>query len=366
MRFSMKLAAVFLAALLYWAVPLLKIESSACHAREEVEALVNYLYSLGYNHQIPGLSNEQWKSIVLLNSAFIASKLNHESRLRELRAEMAAEVQKPLPSKQKLLTHEDLINGAELEFDARVLQTALFMRKVLTEKQMQEVFLVNPGQQFKGVTLTDEQQKQMIAIAATSTAQKEKLNHSLSQLLFDQTLILMHPVVDEKSVLDKQNQINEVHAQIANEDMKMKLQLRNVLDWQQKNKLYNNHRSNIFSLLALSNEEDSKIMDFHCKREAVTEHARRTMLQLSDQLMDRYKSLEPNEKIEKELSDLQQQLDSVAGQATITETEVVADIRSALTPEQREKLAQLLRQEMTGEIPSPPYPEETCMMHCAH
>jgi hypothetical protein len=366
MRFVVKVAAVISAAALYWTAPTLGLQPSACLATQEIEALNDYLYELGYNRRIPGMSNEQWKSIVLLNSVYLSAKINHQSDLRALNAELAAEVQKPLPSKDKLIAKVNEINQAELAFDERTLRTALLMRQVLTAKQMQNIFLINLDQEFKGVTLTDDQQKKMIAIAQESNAQKEKLNQSLSQLLLDRSFLLMHPLVDEKSVLDKQNQINQVHAQIANEDLKMKLRLRDVLGWQERNKLYNNHRNNVFSALGLSKEEDERIMDFHCKREAVTEVARRKMLQLSDELMANYKSLESNDKIEKSLTDLQQQFDSVAGQARSDETEIVADIRSAMTPEQRDKLAQMLKQESTGEIPSPPYPEDACMMHCGH
>lgn len=331
-----------------------------CYATEEVQSLPNLIYRSAYNREIPEMTDEQWRKIAFIYAAYNQTKSNFQDQITKLNRELADLFGKPFPQTAEVLAIQEEINQKETSLDIVAVETAVQIRAVLTRSQLRKMFLADIDAMFRGVQLTSEQRKQMESILDEYGQSKEKQDKALTQLQFEKELVLANPTVDEKAALAKLGQINELEAQKAVEELKMKLKLRSVLTWNQKNKLYNCHRGDMFKALDVSTAQDEKIMQMHCQRENMTNQSRKRMVQLGSELMAVYKNPDSGSET---LMRLQNEIDKVAGLARNEETKFVPAFREAITPTQRDKLAELLKLERQGKLPELPYPEAACPMH---
>ncbi len=332
----------------------------ACLATNKVESVAEYIYRLAYNREIPGMTDEQWNKIVSLYTSYRQSKSAYDSQLKTLNGTLIDYFTQPLPQKAMVMSLQQQINSVETKADESAIASAYEIRKVLTPGQLEEISGQNLDSMFSRVTLTNDQKAVMLPMLKLSAALRDRFNKDLELLQFNQALMLKSPIVNEKELFENQDKINQVQAEIANEDLRLKLKLRKALTWFQLNRLYNSHRSNVFGALGLSKEQNDKVMELHCKREDITTQSRKQEIDMGADLMTAYKNYNSDIKT---LSAIQGQIDNVINQARIGESQVVVEIREVLTPEQRNKLVDIVKLENAGKVPPLPYPEETCPAH---
>lgn len=336
-----------------------------CDAIQEVESLADDIYRRAYNSQVPDLTQEQWQKMKFLYRAHLANKAKLAAERLDFQEKFFDKVGEPLPSKEALLAIQAEINKRDTAIDEASILTAYQIRQILTPKQLRAIYLFDIDKEFSRAELTAEQEKKMLSIAMAEKSVKNALQKELLQHQFALELLLRTPVADEKAVLEKQNQINEVQGKIAQLDLMVKLKLRSVLNWQQSNRLYNTHRGDTYGALGLNSEQDNQIMELHCKRESNSDLARITVLNLCSDLQAKYEFPESSES---ELLGLQCQIDQLANQARDAETAMVVDMRVPLNPAQRDKIADIVRQGRTGTLVPLPFPEPNANsnMHHAH
>lgn len=333
-----------------------------CYATEEVQALPNVIYRSAYNAAVPEMTDEQWRKIAFIYAAYNQTKTNFQDQISKLTRELTDEFGKPSPNNAEVIAKQDEINRIETSLDIVAVESAVQIRAVLSRSQLRKLFLADIDTMFRGIRLTDEQRKQMESTLDAYGHSKEKQDKTLAQLQYEKELLLANPTVDEKALFAKQGQINTLETQRSNDELRLKLKLRNVLTWNQQNKLYNCHRGDMFKALGVSLGQDEKIMQMHCQRENATNQARKQMIQLGADLIALYK--QPDSTGES-LMRIQSEIDKVAGQVRIEETGFVPAFREVLTAPQRDKLAELLKLERQGKLPELPYPEAGCPMHSA-
>jgi hypothetical protein len=321
---------------------------------DEVENVADVIYRLAEENQIPDLTQDQWKRLEFLYTNYETTKESIEKERNELQESFFQLARTPMPTKEALVAKQEEINRKDDFIDDTAILTALQIRSILTPKQLQAIFLVDFDKDFRRISLSAEQRKNMVGMAVAEKNAKDELLIQVTHLQYDLALLLGNPKPDEKAIFQKQDQINELQNKIADEDLKLKLKLRTVLDWQQKNRLFNSHRSDTFSAVGVTKETDGKLMDLHCRREAISDEGRQQIMDLGSQLMAKYQKAETTDQ---ELIDLQKQIDKIADQTRDGESGIVAEIRTILTPQERSKLVELLSQEAKGVYP--PFPPET-------
>ncbi|MBX9770584.1 MAG: Spy/CpxP family protein refolding chaperone [Candidatus Obscuribacterales bacterium] len=358
----MKVAKIqtFLIAVVIFNFATLNMPTGKCYATEEVQALPNVIYRSAYNATVPEMTDEQWRRIAFLYAAYNQTKANFQDQITKVNRELVDLFGKPFPQTAEVLAKQEEINRIETSLDIVAVETAVQIRAVLSRSQLRKLFLADIDTMFRSIRLTDEQRKQMESILDAYGQSKEKQDKSLAQLQYEKELLLSNPTVDEKALFAKQGQISTLEAQKATDELKMKLKLRSVLTWNQKNQLYNCHRGDMFKAVDVTAAQDEKIMQMHCQRENTTNQARKQMIQLGADLIALYKQ---SDSTSDSLMHIQSEIDKVAGQARIEETKFVPAFREALTAPQRDKLAELLKLERQGKLPELPYPEASCPMH---
>ena len=353
---------VFSTVALFCGPAMFQSPTSRALAIPEVESLADEIYRKAYNGLLPGISKTQYEKMQFLYTAYLDNKKKLEAQRAELQEKFYEKAREPLPAKESLLSIQDEINKKDTAIDESAVLTAYQIRQILSPAQLQSVFLVDFSKEFPKLNLSQEQQKKMLAFALEAKSARDLLNNKLLRLQYEREKLLMSAVPDENALLEKQNQINETQGKISSEDLKLKLKFRTVLDWQQRNKQFNTHRADLFGSIGLDPKQDEQIMELHCKRESFSDESRPKILDLSSELMAKYQLADTTQDT---LLAIQKQIDLLANQARNSETEVVFEIRTALNPDQRNKLVELIKiQNAGGKLP--PFPEESQMSGMAH
>lgn len=345
---------------------LVKCKSACSLAIFEVEALADELYRKAYNKTIPDMSDEQWEKILFIYSTYLETKSKLTNERDALQDLFRQEAHHPTPSPQVFREKQEAINRKDTAIDEAAVIAAFQMRSVLTKKQVDQIFLFDIDKEFAAVKLSDEQQQKMRQMVVASKAQKDLLTKQITQLEYEiDAEVTQRPKVDEAATLDKVKRVAELKGELASEDLRLRLKLRSLLDWQQLNKQFNSHRGDLFGNIGISQALDSKIMELHCLREGVTAEGRTKINDLSCDLMSKFQLADSTQQ---SLSEIQQKIDDIANATRMGETEYVIKIRGVLPLEADTRLVALMKTERAGGKlpPYPPEGSESDMSHMMH
>jgi len=335
-----------------------RVECSQSIALPDVERLPDYFNQVSTNNEIPGLTEDQLKQLKFLYQTYSTTKDELTKQRKVLLDQFFAIVQTPLPSRDALIGKQVAINEKEDAVDDAAMLAAYQMRQVLRPDQIDALFLFDFAHEFPNATFSQAQKNDLNTIALLATPDKTNLNQKLNLFEYEREVLLNHVNLDQAAIMKKQDEINQVSGQLATNQLLLRIALRSVLDWQQKNQLFNMHKTNEFSAAGVSGAQDDKVMELHFKREGTADAAHKRLVELDSALMSNFEISPADQKV---LVGIQKEIDKVADEARIRETEIVLEIREILTPEQRTKLVQILKNIDKGIVP--PFPPEDQSHH---
>lgn len=334
--------------------------SISCYATEQIESFADYIYDVSCNRRAANISEAQRQQIKSIYEVYTKAKADYRDQIKRQRAVLTSLFLQPNPPLSTVMEAQEEIGKNETKIDQSAVTAICSIRRILNADQRVAILGMNPDTLFPSVTLDKEQKEKMLAILRESFPQHDKRKKLLSELEYEHTLLMRHPVVDEKALFENQNKLNQINAELADEDLRLKLKLRQCLTWYQLNKLYNSHRANEFAALHLTKEQDEKVMQLHCKRENNTDEAKRLAIDWSMDLASAFRDRDVDDS---SMVRIQEQIDNRLNEARRVEVGVISEIRQVLTPVQRDKLVELVKLGNQNKLPQLPYPQNGCPAH---
>lgn len=323
------------------------------HASNEVNKVAEYIYSLGFSKSIPDFDEKQWAKIRDTYEKFKEHQDLNKQQLQALKKQLVAYLQTPLPNDSALDEKQRAITQLERTMDTDALKFAIEIKSYLSPDQQKAIFLGNPSSYFVGITLSADQRDKMFAYLAEELEARTTLQKQIAQAELDKQILFAAVKVDHQMLFNKQDQINKLQNQLANNTLKFQLKAREILNPYQLNRLYNGHRSDLFQAIGVTPKQDEQIMQLHFQMEDASYIGRKKMTALGISLMDEYCKTNSDEK---RLFAIQDELDTASEQSQHEEAKVISAIRKLLTPTQREKLVDLIKLDNTGKLPDLKYP----------
>lgn len=270
-----------------------------------------------------------------------------QQRIQKLRNELSTLFMAPTPDRAQILGKQDVINALQTQLDTIASQLPFSVRKSMDRDRVETLLYGKPGDLFPGTTLTQEQDSQMQDILKEYVEFVLNNRTRLKNLKYEISFLTKSPTVNESQVLQKIAEMGNLSNSLDQENFKALCKLRQILTWEQKELLYDNHRMDLLQKVGLTKEQEKRLVEIHKQIDDLEIATNLQLNGLQTGLLKAYSQIPIDEATS---SQIQSEISALRGEAAKKELSLVCDVREVLTPEQRNKLIELRRTEESQSI----------------
>ncbi len=296
-------------------------------------------------YKATGISGEQEKQIRALLTATEKSNQLKLGKVEQLRQEIATLMQQPSPDAAVVLKKQVEMDSVRADINEARNDQMIKIRAILTPEQRNKLLNTRLLEPYRHYSLTPEQEARVAAILREQVEGTQQMQTKVASLKLQCRELLLNPKIDRQAIFQRQQEIDDLMAKVAQRNVTAEFSVRSVLTADQLKMMFPDIDSpdslhtdpiNTYRLLDLSNAQKAQLRSLRDRYEQSLQEKAKAALQarLEYDAVAAQRGATEDDVMNKQntLSRCLADVDDLRGEFAI-------DSRSVLTQDQLERLA---------------------------